>query len=523
MYQRISFGFIVICSVSSFENHPCSKSLSIDITTGTRSGNKYIFENMTFEKNQYFMEGGIIWGCICQVRNCIRRCCSENSELNYPALGCVKKDLKPLFKFYNNSEVYLTSDSSDYFVVSGHPCVSNDQIFSHEIDDYFIQKNGSLYSSVSNTSHSIYTYCLVHKLGLVCLNTSESNTQSNVESKYVTYIRIIQSVGMIISMPFLLLTFLVYLLLPERNLHRRALMSYVFTLLAAYITLVTIQLYSGQFPDTTCHVLGYLIIFFFLVSFFWMNVMCVDMWLAFSGMRTFLSKKTAERKRFIIYCIYAWGMPIVHVLIVFLINHYGSTDTSWNPQIGVKRCFLGEGMPTFYYFYLPMAILIGINITLFVLTTVRIQKIKKETSMLKQTDSRRHTYEDDKQKFNLYLKLMFAMGVNWITELVSWAVDYAFSETPAYVWYITDFTNAMYGVLIFLIFVFKKKIWRSLKKKYYICIGKPHLAHSMTTSSARGTRTSNYSTTDTTAVSTDYRLSDMKNGKIPEESALNRT
>ncbi|XP_050514681.1 G-protein coupled receptor Mth2-like isoform X15 [Diabrotica virgifera virgifera] len=331
------------------------------------------------------------------------------------------------------------------------------------------------------------------------------------------------SVGMIISMPFLLLTFLVYLLLPERNLHRRALMSYVFTLLAAYITLVTIQLYSGQFPDTTCHVLGYLIIFFFLVSFFWMNVMCVDMWLAFSGMRTFLSKKTAERKRFIIYCIYAWGMPIVHVLIVFLINHYGSTDTSWNPQIGVKRCFLGEGMPTFYYFYLPMAILIGINITLFVLTTVRIQKIKKETSMLKQTDSRRHTYEDDKQKFNLYLKLMFAMGVNWITELVSWAVDYAFSETPAYVWYITDFTNAMYGVLIFLIFVFKKKIWRSLKKKYYICIGKPHLAHSMTTSSARGTRTSNYSTTDTTAVSTDYRLSDMKNGKIPEESALNRT
>ncbi|CAG9838871.1 unnamed protein product [Diabrotica balteata] len=306
---------------------------------------------------------------------------------------------------------------------------------------------------------------------------------------------------MIISMPFLLLTFLVYLLLPERNLHRRALMSYVFTLLAAYITLVTIQLYSGQFPDTTCHVLGYLIIFFFLVSFFWMNVMCVDMWLAFSGMRTFLSKKTAERKRFIIYCFYAWGMPIIHVIIVFCINQYGNTAAGYHPQIGVKRCFLGEGMPTFYYFYLPMAILIGINITLFVLTTVRIQKIKRETSMLKQTDSRRHTYEDDKQNvfsritfffkqktlccddereqqsrtifeihgvrlFNLYLKLMFAMGINWITELVSWAVDFAFSNTPTFVWYITDFTNAMYGLLIFLIFVAKKKIWRSLKKKF---------------------------------------------------------
>ncbi|XP_072397063.1 G-protein coupled receptor Mth2-like isoform X12 [Diabrotica undecimpunctata] len=471
---------------------------------------------MSFEKNKYFVEDGNIWGCICQVRNCIRRCCSENDQLNYTELGCGKNDMNPLFKFYNNSELYLTSDSSDYFVVSGHPCISNGEIFVHKMNSYFIQKNGSLYSSTSKKSHSVHAYCLLDGLGLVCLNGS------NDESVYVKSMRIIQSIGMIISMPFLLLTFLVYLLLPERNLHRRALMSYVFTLLAAYITLVTIQLYSGQFPDTTCHVLGYLIIFFFLVSFFWMNVMCVDMWLAFSGMRTFLSKKTAERKRFIIYCIYAWGMPIIHVVLVFLINTYGNTVAGYHPQIGVKRCFLGEGMPTFYYFYLPMAILIGINITLFILTTVRIQKIKRETSMLKQTDSRRHTYEDDKQKFNLYLKLMFAMGINWITELVSWAVDLIFSDTPAFVWYITDFTNAMYGLLIFLIFVFKKKIWRSLKKKYYICIGKPHLAHSMTTSSARGTRTSNYSTTDT-AVSTDYRLSDMKNGKIPEESALNRS
>ncbi|XP_050514676.1 G-protein coupled receptor Mth2-like isoform X10 [Diabrotica virgifera virgifera] len=460
---------------------------------------------------------------------CIRKCCQlgfYHHHVEEPRYGiyesvCIKNESASLnfsVPIYNNeSIVYYETD----FVIGMLGCNEGEFYRYFKLNNtdpsekFYVQENGTLFFKSKNKYYSNDRFCVDEDEGLSVFLCYSSPNPSLLQR--------LNKIGMIISMPFLLLTFLVYLLLPERNLHRRALMSYVFTLLAAYITLVTIQLYSGQFPDTTCHVLGYLIIFFFLVSFFWMNVMCVDMWLAFSGMRTFLSKKTAERKRFIIYCIYAWGMPIVHVLIVFLINHYGSTDTSWNPQIGVKRCFLGEGMPTFYYFYLPMAILIGINITLFVLTTVRIQKIKKETSMLKQTDSRRHTYEDDKQKFNLYLKLMFAMGVNWITELVSWAVDYAFSETPAYVWYITDFTNAMYGVLIFLIFVFKKKIWRSLKKKYYICIGKPHLAHSMTTSSARGTRTSNYSTTDTTAVSTDYRLSDMKNGKIPEESALNRT
>ncbi|XP_050514668.1 G-protein coupled receptor Mth2-like isoform X2 [Diabrotica virgifera virgifera] len=387
----------------------------------------------------------------------IRKCCKDGEVILKKPCFIMGENSTKVFK----SKLQTISRSDQYY----HEDLKCGPNFAKaRIDDFKLISNGSLFWESGDYYVDKNLFCVelytVDKIkyflhALVCVSENE------ITKSYQMPVW-----GMIISMPFLLLTFLVYLLLPERNLHRRALMSYVFTLLAAYITLVTIQLYSGQFPDTTCHVLGYLIIFFFLVSFFWMNVMCVDMWLAFSGMRTFLSKKTAERKRFIIYCIYAWGMPIVHVLIVFLINHYGSTDTSWNPQIGVKRCFLGEGMPTFYYFYLPMAILIGINITLFVLTTVRIQKIKKETSMLKQTDSRRHTYEDDKQKFNLYLKLMFAMGVNWITELVSWAVDYAFSETPAYVWYITDFTNAMYGVLIFLIFVFKKKIWRSLKKKF---------------------------------------------------------
>ncbi|XP_050514677.1 G-protein coupled receptor Mth2-like isoform X11 [Diabrotica virgifera virgifera] len=511
MDTYISLSLLIIYSVCSCAQDPCSKYKKyLSVTTFATSNSVEDYE---------------ILKCICKTKVCIRKCCFDDMTRNSEALGCGEPDLEPSFNIFNGTVLKLSPELSQYNIISGYLKCPEDPITlspqEYPEEEYSIQKDGSLFvPSLNYSNYSVHSYCLLSNGAQVCQKTDKI-LQKDLDE--VRYMRNIQVIGMIISMPFLLLTFLVYLLLPERNLHRRALMSYVFTLLAAYITLVTIQLYSGQFPDTTCHVLGYLIIFFFLVSFFWMNVMCVDMWLAFSGMRTFLSKKTAERKRFIIYCIYAWGMPIVHVLIVFLINHYGSTDTSWNPQIGVKRCFLGEGMPTFYYFYLPMAILIGINITLFVLTTVRIQKIKKETSMLKQTDSRRHTYEDDKQKFNLYLKLMFAMGVNWITELVSWAVDYAFSETPAYVWYITDFTNAMYGVLIFLIFVFKKKIWRSLKKKYYICIGKPHLAHSMTTSSARGTRTSNYSTTDTTAVSTDYRLSDMKNGKIPEESALNRT
>lgn len=68
-------------------------------------------------------------------------------------------------------------------------------------------------------------------------------------------------------------------------------------------------------------------------------------------------------------------------------------------------------------------------------------------------------------RFNLYLKLMLAMGVNWSMEVISWLVNWQASSFPTAIWYLTDFANAAYGVFIFFIFVFKRKIWIQLKKR----------------------------------------------------------
>lgn len=55
------------------------------------------------------------------------------------------------------------------------------------------------------------------------------------------------------------------------------------------------------------------------------------------------------------------------------------------------------------------------------------------------------------------------MGVNWLAEIVSWAVDPDGSEYK--IWYVTDIGNSLQGVLIFLIFVCKKRVLRLLNKK----------------------------------------------------------
>lgn len=61
----------------------------------------------------------------------------------------------------------------------------------------------------------------------------------------------------------------------------------------------------------------------------------------------------------------------------------------------------------------------------------------------------------------LYLKLFIVMGVNWSAEIISFAFDFA----PEYLWYVTDIGNTLQGVLIFLIFVCKKRVLRLLNKK----------------------------------------------------------
>ncbi|XP_074038804.1 G-protein coupled receptor Mth2 isoform X9 [Leptinotarsa decemlineata] len=439
--------------------------------------------------------------------NCVRKCCPRGFVFTK------NKNCRP------EKAAFDLKTNFSFDLIFGYGCDDGKVLASpFSRREFEISSNGDLRVFLAknvSVTRRFFEYCVDNIEGASDVNAFlcvQLDTSGVSESSCV---------GMIISMPFLLATFLVYALLPEPNLHRRALMSYVATLLMGYILLVSVQLSSEGISDVSCNLLGYLIIFFFTVSFFWMNVMCIDMWLAFRGMRSFGDRKGAERKRFIIYCCYAWGMPLVDILIIFLLNTYGDQTSSYYPAIGIQRCFVGEGLPNFLYFYLLAMLILIINIVLFILTGFKIHKVQRETSVLKHSDSKRHAYEDDKQQYKLYVKLLFAMGVNWITEIISWAIGYFWQETPKAVFYFTDFINATYGVFIFFIFVFKRKIWTSLKKRYYICIGKPHLAHAMSTTRG-GTRTSNFSTTETgTSVHTDYRMNEMRNGK-PEERALNR-
>ncbi|XP_022917480.1 G-protein coupled receptor Mth2-like isoform X13 [Onthophagus taurus] len=492
-------------NVATLASRPCSKELSINISAGVFDDktNKIIFDNLTFPKELTYYEDNSVYGCVCDVTVCVRKCCDVGKVIvsnETDSMSCEESDdplnINNTFKY-----IYYKDDT----------CV-------YEITDFELASNGELTENDNGESvvHNFLEFCIDTKYELgnrktIVLGCADIEVLPTERREHV-------HVGMIISMPFLIATFLVYALLPDKNLPAKSLMCYVLSLLFAYIMLVTIQL-NSNLEHGACVTIAYLCYFFFMVSFFWMNSSCIDIWLTFSGIKGITGQRTQERKRFIYYCLYSWGLPLIMTSIVVVMTMEHLKDSIFFTAIGDGQCWFKNGLSTGIYFYFPIAILLITNIVLFAITALKIRNVQRDTKVLNAKDSSKH--EKDKQRideynsepcyliepvknrgmqvydfldvdnsclgFNLYIKLLFAMGVNWSMEVISWLVQWQSNNVPTYIWYITDFCNAMYGVLIFFIFVFKKNIWIMLKKRYLQIMGRSTRAHSMGTSTHRTT------------------------------------
>ncbi|XP_076378233.1 G-protein coupled receptor Mth2 isoform X2 [Megalopta genalis] len=328
-------------------------------------------------------------------------------------------------------------------------------------DEYKLLDNGKLYRPPNKAFLNGAEYCLgrvaYDKLDvLICFLEEDDAINVNVNMAY--------PIGMILSTPFLFVTFLVYTVVPElNNMHGLTLRGYIGSLLVAYILLAILQTTPQKdISDFLCFAFAYIIYFSFLASFFWLNVMCFDIWWTFGGFRSLQgSVKQRERKKFLIYSIYAWGFAtILTSICVLMDNLHSIPDHFIRPGFGIRNCWFLTHMARAIYFYCPMGITVLCNICLFISTSIKIVQHRRDTANhLRGVDSRRH--DDKKQWFNLYLKLFIVMGINWSMEIISWMCN----DKPRYIWYLSDLTNTLQGVIIFLIFVWKEKIRRLLLKR----------------------------------------------------------
>ncbi|XP_014254270.1 G-protein coupled receptor Mth2-like isoform X5 [Cimex lectularius] len=303
------------------------------------------------------------------------------------------------------------------------------------------------------------------------------------ETKYDYY-----NISYMISAIFLLATLLVYVIVIPPRLNSSLVIRYVTASLIAFVLSFVVQKHPFDPGVPLCIISGFAVQFFFLATFFWLNVMCIDIYWAFSGIKLRGTASERDRKKLLAYSFYAWGMPLIILAVTVGVDYSDSIPSSsiFKPNMGKDRCFFKGRTATWTYFYGPMAVILFSNLILFSITAYRIWRHRRETAQsFHRGDSRRHD-GNESERFNLYLKLFLVMGINWISELISFMFG---KDVPQYLWYITDITNTLQGVFIFLIFVWKKRVRKLLWEK--LCGGKQSQLRSstMTTSTALNSST----------------------------------
>ncbi|XP_076378229.1 G-protein coupled receptor Mth2 isoform X1 [Megalopta genalis] len=440
-----------------------------------------MYDQLRFPVGSYRVFENETIGCVCNLTACVQKCCGHNmmlgagvrpdctrlpvsSESSVPDLVLQRHRLaSEIVRDKGNRDV---SARELFKVVRTMDCPENTYRYmlepeEIEEDAFVLEKNGTLRTN-SNTFPA-WSYCLdwkesFQRIGvLVCISKDAAVVVDEGIEQERSY-----SIAMIISIPFFLATFLVYAIIPElRSLYGKTLMCYVACLILAYTFLAQPKVFAN-IATGLCSTIAYIIYFSFLASFFWLNVMCFDIWWTFGGFRSLQgSVKQRERKKFLIYSIYAWGFAtILTSICVLMDNLHSIPDHFIRPGFGIRNCWFLTHMARAIYFYCPMGITVLCNICLFISTSIKIVQHRRDTANhLRGVDSRRH--DDKKQWFNLYLKLFIVMGINWSMEIISWMCN----DKPRYIWYLSDLTNTLQGVIIFLIFVWKEKIRRLLLKR----------------------------------------------------------
>lgn len=109
-----------------------------------------------YKEEDRFWENGTLWGCICNVKTCIRKCC-ENGEslfgnLCFNANSSISVDhLKDLgYKLKNG----------DHMVYSDLHCDATRNFYKIFFDKFDFHPNGTIYISEIDTNYDVENYCM---------------------------------------------------------------------------------------------------------------------------------------------------------------------------------------------------------------------------------------------------------------------------------------------------------------------------------------------------------------------------
>ncbi|XP_068220822.1 uncharacterized protein [Palaemon carinicauda] len=401
---------------------------------------------------------------LCANGTCLRKCCKNGYSMDKNRYSCVPD---PNSTFIPSTDMELTN----YDIVIGWPLctpVSNvEERVGVDTKGNLILKDRE-FTSTDFCADTFLDNEQRQQSALACL------TETSLWLDVRPYLFPVCNA---ISLIFLMITIVCHLLVPRLlangGLHQ---LCHVIALSIAYTTSFSVHVFNNSFTNKVCVDMAIAMQFGFLTTFFWLNVMCFEIWRKIRRLKNYRPCKSYANKY---YMMYGWGIPFLICMITILMQTY-APDNVWGvikPYIGVSRCWFREDIGLLVYFYGPIAVLFVFNSVFLFLTYINykimLRNYKETTKDLKDLGagvnneqrnmsssmpSRQIT--DHVHDFNQKLKIFILMATCWVTEVLSWKIP------PLELWALTDTLNSLQGFFLFIILLSNSNKLKHLEEKY---------------------------------------------------------
>ncbi|KAL0269907.1 UNVERIFIED_CONTAM: hypothetical protein PYX00_007489 [Menopon gallinae] len=258
---------------------------------------------------------------------------------------------------------------------------------------------------------------------------------------------------MIVSLPFLVATIIVYSVIPAlRDLSGKCIIGYVASMTVSYATMIA-RNFAPQLTFELCSIRGAVLYYSTISTFAWLNLVTFNVWKSVRNKVYQIS----DEKLFRYYLLWGVGVPLLLCGIVILLDVI--PGSSIRGHFSMFDCWFHDSMGFWALFYAPMALLILLNIYLFIHCCWILWRGYRDPTQ----DRIRFL----RFKCILTLRLFLLSGVPWIFDIISFSLEGVVELR--YLWFVFDCINSGQGIVIFILLVAcHKRVLRAIHS-YKLC------------------------------------------------------
>ncbi|KAG7484365.1 hypothetical protein MATL_G00048460 [Megalops atlanticus] len=293
----------------------------------------------------------------------------------------------------------------------------------------------------------------------VLLDISREGITNRIQSIILTYITYI---GCGISAIFLSITLLTYLAFGKlrKDIPSKILIQLCTALLLLNLVFL-LDSWLALYPNSVglCISTAFFLHYFLLVSFTWMGLEALHMYLALVKVfNTYVSKYMLK------FSLAGWGVPLIVVIIVIAIdkNNYGLISYGkFNDGSTDDFCWLKNDVAFYVAVVAYFCVIFVVNLSMFIVVMVQLYRIKRQNPHNVQQRS-------GLQDLRSVAGLTVLLGLTWGFAFFAWGpVNLPFM-------YLFAIFNSLQG---FFIFIFHCAIKENVRKQWrtYLCCGKLRL------------------------------------------------